>query len=140
MKNLISCAAALACLFISGCSDGTVTTDEVLGSCNLISGTYSGSYVDTSCRGDHNSGSISSFTISDGCSAQIQGFIIAANGSITNIDAEGKAFDVRAESPPGSTCGGLSGHCTQTSASPVSYDCSYSWDQGGGGSIHVVRH
>jgi hypothetical protein len=44
---------------------------------------------------------------------------------------------VRADTPPGSTCGGLTGTCNKTGTN--AYHCTYSWDQGGGGSIDVSR-
>lgn len=138
MKRLAFTLLATSCLLAAGgCSDGNVTTEEVLSACGGIAGTYSGSYSDNSCHGDHTQGSISNFQISDGCTSEIQGFIISANGSITGIDETGNSFDVRAETPPGSTCGGLSGSCTRTGEK--SYHCNYTWDQGGGGSLDVSR-
>lgn len=140
MKYFTHVGAALIFLFVCGCDDGNVTTDEVIGSCNLISGTYSGSYSDNSCNGTSNNGTITNFTITDGCGADVQGFIVSANGSVTNINPEGTSFDVRVNTPPGSNCGGLTGHCNQASPSPATYDCTYNWDNGGNGSIHVVKH
>ncbi len=137
MKNLALTVSAIAFLLLNGCSDSNVSTDEVIASCASISGTYSGSYSDTSCNGSRASGTINNFHISDGCSSEIQGFILSANGRITNIDNDGNSFNVRADTPPGSTCGGLTGTCNKTGTN--AYHCTYSWDQGGGGSIDVSR-
>ncbi len=137
MKNLALTVSAIAFLLLNGCSDGNVSTNEVIASCASISGTYSGSYSDTSCNGSRASGTINNFNISDGCSSEIQGFILSANGRVTNIDANGNSFDVRADTPPGSTCGGLTGTCNKTATN--AYHCTYSWDQGGGGTIDVSR-
>lgn len=138
MKNLALTVSAIALLLLNGCSDSNVTTEDVIQNCDNISGTYSGSYSDTSCTGNHASGTINNFTISDGCSSEIQGFILSANGRVTLLnDNSGDSFSVRADTPPGSTCGGLTGTCNKTGTD--AYHCTYAWDQGGGGSIDVRR-
>ena len=139
MKKIILPFIGITLLLLTtGCDDGSITTSEVIDSCSEISGTYSGTYNDNSCHGGQTSGNISNFTVSDGCSAEIQGFILDANGSISNIQGDGASFDVRVETPPGSTCGGLSGTCVKTG--DKSYNCSYLWDQGGNGGITVRKH
>ncbi len=140
MKKIVSIISFFFLLLItSGCDDGSVSSSEVLNNCESISGTYSGSYSDTSCKGTTSSETISSFTIADGCSTKIQGYLLSAKGSITNIDSDGDTFDVRIENPPNSDCGGLSGYCTKTATSPITYKCLYNWDDGGHGTIHISQ-
>ncbi len=141
MKKLIFTMMGITLLALSaGCDDGSVTTKEVTDACSNISGTYSGSYTDNSCNGGHTSDTISNFTITNGCDAEIKGFIVSAKGSITDIDKDGNSFNVRVETPPGSTCGGLTGRCLKKTGTSQTYDCTYNWDKGGSGEITVKKH
>jgi|GEM_PF-3481845 len=144
MKKLLSALLAIGVLVLSGCGDDTITTGEVTDRCSDLAGTYSGWYDDTSCDGDHSKGSIDNYTITDGCTTEITDFIIAVNGEITNMtytDATKTtvdSFNVQAATPPGSSCGGLTGNCTLSGTN--AYNCSYSWQNGGSGTINVTKH
>lgn len=144
MKKLLLALLAIGALALSGCGDDTITTDEVTAQCSDLAGTYSGWYDDTSCDGDHSKGSIDNYTITDGCTTEITDFIIAVNGKITNMTYTDdtkttvKSFSVQATTPPGSSCGGLTGSCTLSGTN--AYNCSYSWQNGGGGTIYVTKH
>ncbi|PIE73907.1 MAG: hypothetical protein CSA20_00905 [Deltaproteobacteria bacterium] len=141
MKNVIAITSCLLLLtFITACDDGTVSTTEVLNNCSQLSGTYSGSYNNYSCKGTSSSDTISNFTITNGCTAEIEGIIVSAGGSITNIDPEGNSFNVRVDNPPNSDCGGLSGYCERSPSNSSTYYCSYVWDKGGNGTMNITRH
>jgi hypothetical protein len=53
---------------------------------------------------------------------------------------DGSSFTIRASTPPGSVCGGVTGDCTKAAGTSQDYFCDYNWDDGGGGTFYIIKH
>ena len=121
---------------LGGCDDGDggVTVDPILENCADFSGTYDGTYNETSCDGNKNSGVITGFVVEDGCdlAAEWLGIGLATGAKI--YDVTDTSFKVIIPIDEG--CGSITGSCTYSTST---VNCTYSYAQGGEGTMDLTK-